>query len=236
MTRHNTGGPLSCPGLSLPICSFEEMGSRPVSPREADRERGWGAGGSFPSLASASLCHFPYTQVPPFRSGPPVSEERGMRGMVFIRSLLQMKPGEGEQMGQDNPERKGHRWPLAKPASSHPCPFCRSFLMPPRARAFLSQRPCPRLPPARVLGCRGGGWQQGHLWAPSHPHLPCRDPARNSPVHPRHGFPPWPPAVLNGACPLPSHLSGRGPEPRTPCLPSPRQSPVLPPPIPRIPC
>lgn len=83
-------------------------------------------------------------------------------------------------MGQDNPERKGCLWRLAKPAGSHPCPLCHTFLMPPRARAFLSQRLCPCLPPARVLGCQGGAWQHGHLWAPSHPHLPCRDPARNS--------------------------------------------------------
>lgn len=80
-----------------------------------------------------------------------------MRGMIFIRLLLQMKPREGEQMGQVNPERKGHRWPLTKPAGSCPCPLCSSFLMPPRVRAFLSQRLCPCLTPARVLGCRGGG-------------------------------------------------------------------------------
>ena len=85
-----------------------------------------------------------------------------MGRMVIIRSLLQMEPREGKQVGQDNPERKGRHWPLAKPAGSHPCPLCCSFLMPLRARAFLSQRLCPRLPLARVLGCWEGGWQQGH--------------------------------------------------------------------------
>lgn len=132
-------------------------------------------------------------------------------------------------MVQDNPERKGRRWPLPNPAGSHPCPLCCSFLMPLRARAFLSQRLCPHLPPARVLGCQGGRWQQGH----------CRP--LLTPIFPAETRPEIALSILTTGshlgrlpCSAVHVLSPTDERPRTPCLPFPRQSPVLPPPPPYL--
>lgn len=129
-------------------------------------------------------------------------------------------------MGQDNPE-EGCHWPSPSLPAPIPCPSAAPSLMPPRARAFLSQRLCPYLPPARVLGCQEAGGSKA-IAGPSSPPSPRRDPARNSPVHPRHhGFPPGPLLPCSAAYVLsPLICRGRGPEPRTPCLPFPAQSPA----------